>query len=172
MQSLDIAYGYTALDGSHRFRGEGVGLIPSITEVLQAFPDGLFLINIKSGASRHGEDFVSLIRDNPKWVNQIWGVYGGHKPSKLAAEQLENLRWYSRQTTKACLKDYAMLGWSGHVPESCRTGVVAVPDNYARFLWGWPRRFEQRMTNAGSTIILLGDHQSGNSGSHGIDTPE
>ena len=172
LQSLDIAYGYTAPDGSHPFRDDGVGLMPSLTEVLRAFPDGLFLINIKSGASRHGEAFVSLIRNNPEWVSQIWGVYGGHKPSKLAAEQLGNLRWYSRQTTKACLKDYAILGWTGHVPEACQTGIVAVPHNYARFLWGWPRKFEQRMTNSGSTVILLGDHQSGNSGSRGIDTPD
>ena len=172
LQTLDIAYGYTAPDGSHPFRGEGVGLMPSFTEVMQAFPDSLFLINIKSGASRHGEAFVTLIRNNPEWVSQIWGVYGGHKTSKLAAEQLGNLRWYSRQTTKACLKDYAILGWTGHVPEACQTGIVAVPHNYARLLWGWPRKFEQRMTNSGSTVILLGDHQSGNSGSRGIDTPD
>lgn len=172
LQSLDIAYGYTAPDGTHPFRGDGVGLISSLSEVLQAFPDGLFLINIKSSASRHGEALVSLIRDNPEWVSQIWGVYGGHKPSKLAAERLGNLRWYSRQTTKACLKNYALLGWIGHVPKACQTGVVAVPYNYSRFLWGWPRKFERRMANAGSTVILLGDHKSGNSGSRGIDTPD
>lgn len=172
LQNLDIAHGYTAPDGSHPFRGDGVGLMPSLTEVFRAFPDGLFLINIKSGASRHGEAFVSLIKDNPEWSSQIWGIYGGHKPSKLAAEQLGNLRWYSRQTTKDCLKDYAILGWVGHVPENCRTGVVAVPQNYARFLWGWPRKFEQRMANAGSTVILLGEHRSGESGSRGIDTPD
>jgi len=172
LQGLDIAYGYTAPDGTHPFRGDGVGLMPSLTEVFQAFPDGLFLINIKSGASRHGKAFVALIRDNPEWTNQIWGVYGGHKPSKLASEQLGNLRWYSRQTTKSCLRDYAILGWTGRVPEACRTGIVAVPHNYARFLWGWPRKFEQRMAKSGSTVILLGDHQSGNSGSRGIDTPD
>ena len=172
LQSLDIAYGYTAPDGSHPFRGDGIGLMPSLTDVLQAFPDGLFLINIKSGSSHHGEAFVAMIKENTEWANQIWGVYGGHKPSKLAAEQLENLRWYSRQTTESCLKNYAMLGWAGHVPEACRTGIVAVPHNYARFLWGWPRKFEQRMANAGSTVILLGDHQRGNSGSRGIDTLE
>ena len=172
LQSLDIAYGYTAPDGTHPFRGGGAGLMPSLTEVFRAFPDGLFLINIKSGASHHGEAFVSFIRDNPEWTSQIWGVYGGHKSSKLAAEQLGNLRWYSRQTTKACLKDYAMLGWIGHVPASCRTGIVAVPHNYARFMWGWPRKFEKRIANSGSIVILLGDHKRGNSGSRGIDTPD
>lgn len=172
LQSLDIAYGYTAPDGRHPFRGDGVGLMPSLTEVFETFPDGQFLINIKSGALRHGEAFAQLIQANPKWASQVWGVYGGHKPSKLAAEQLGGLRWYSRQTTKSCLKRYALLGWSGHVPEACRSGIVAVPQNYAPFLWGWPRKFERRMENAGSTVILLGDHQRGDSGSRGIDTPD
>lgn len=172
LQTLDIAYGYTALDGSHPFRGDGVELMPSLTDVLETFPDGHFLINIKSGASRHGEAFAKLIKANPEWKNQIWGVYGGHKPSKIAAKQLGGLRWYSRQTTKSCLKNYALLGWSGHVPEACSTGVVAVPHNYAPLLWGWPRKFERRMEKAGSTIILLGDHQRGNSGSRGIDTQD
>ena len=172
LQTVDIAYGYTAADGSHPFRGLGIGLMPSLTEVLEAFPDGLFLINIKSGASRHGEAFVAVIKNDPKWRNQIWGIYGGHNPSKLAAEELGNLRWYSRQTTKSCLRNYALLGWIGHVPKACRTGLVAVPQNYGRFLWGWPRKFEQRLMNAGSTLILLGDHQSGTHGSRGIDTPD
>ena len=170
LQSLDIAYGYTARDGSHPFRGEGIGLMPSLTDVFKAFPDGQFLINIKSGASRHGEAFADLIKAHPEWSNQIWGIYGGHKPSKFAAEQLGGLRWYSRQTTTSCLKNYALLGWSGYVPETCGTGAVAVPQNYAPFLWGWPRKFERRMEKAGSTVILLGDHHSGNSGSRGIDT--
>ena len=172
LQSLDIAYGYTARDGSHPFRGEGIGLMPSLTDVFKAFPDGQFLINIKSGASRHGEAFADLIKAHPEWSNQIWGIYGGHKPSKFAAEQLGGLRWYSRQTTTSCLKNYALLGWSGYVPETCGTGAVAVPQNYAPFLWGWPRKFERRMEKAGSTVILLGDHHSGNSGSRGIDTQD
>ena len=172
LQTLDIAFGYTASDGRHPFRGDGIGLMPSLSEVLQAFPDGLFLVNIKSGASRHGNAFVALINDNPDWRSRIWGVYGGHKPSKLAAEQLGHLRWYSRETTKDCLKNYAIWGWTGHVPRACRTGVVAVPHNYAPFLWGWPRKFEERMMDAGSTVILLGDYQNGDNGSRGIDTAD
>ena len=51
------------------------------------------------------------------------------------------------------------MGWSGYVPEACRTGLVAVPVNYAPLFWGWPLRFQRRMEGAGSQVILVGPSQ-------------
>ena len=49
MQSLDIGYEYTHDGGkTFPFRGKGVGKMPSLTEVLEKFPNEKFLINIKS----------------------------------------------------------------------------------------------------------------------------
>lgn len=49
LKSLDVGYGYTADDGqSFPFRGRGVGQLPSLDDVVSAFPDGRFLINFKS----------------------------------------------------------------------------------------------------------------------------
>jgi len=46
LKSLDIGYGYTADNGkSYPFRGKGVGLMPSLEEVLSYFPDESFLIH-------------------------------------------------------------------------------------------------------------------------------
>ena len=53
LQALDVGYGYTADGGeTYPFRGQGVGMLPSIDEVFEAFPNGEFLIHIKDG----GED--------------------------------------------------------------------------------------------------------------------
>ena len=48
LKALDIGYGYT-FDGGHTypFRGKGVGLMPTIDEVLQTFPGRSFLIDVK-----------------------------------------------------------------------------------------------------------------------------
>ncbi len=55
LKALDIGYGYTA-DGGNTFpfRGQGVGLMPSLDEVLARFPDKRFLINIKSKDANEG----------------------------------------------------------------------------------------------------------------------
>lgn len=56
LKALDIGYGYTA-DGGATFplRGKGVGLMPSLDEVFDAFPDRRFLINFKSHDAREGD---------------------------------------------------------------------------------------------------------------------
>ena len=52
LQALDIAYGYTADGGgTYPFRGQGVGEMPSMDEVFETFPDGSFLIDIKTQQS-------------------------------------------------------------------------------------------------------------------------
>ena len=49
LKALDVGYGYTADGGkTFPFRGAGVGLMPTLDEVLAAFPGRRFLINVKS----------------------------------------------------------------------------------------------------------------------------
>jgi glycerophosphoryl diester phosphodiesterase len=53
LQSLDLGHGYTA-DGGRTFplRGRGVGMMPSIDEVLSAFPNQRLLIDQKDHSLR------------------------------------------------------------------------------------------------------------------------
>ena len=49
LKTLDVGYGYTADGGkTFPFRHKGVGLMPSLDEVIAAFPGKRFLIHIKS----------------------------------------------------------------------------------------------------------------------------
>ncbi|RYD91923.1 MAG: glycerophosphodiester phosphodiesterase, partial [Sphingomonadales bacterium] len=78
LQSLDLGYGYTA-DGGKTFplRGRGVGLLPTLEEVLARFPDKSFLINFKSRRAEEGEALAALIKAHPEWRKAIWASYGG-----------------------------------------------------------------------------------------------
>src|SRR5688500_11729197 len=59
LKALDIGYGYTADGGkSYPFRGKGVGLVPSLDEVLAAFADKRLLIDIKSNEPADGEQLA------------------------------------------------------------------------------------------------------------------
>jgi glycerophosphoryl diester phosphodiesterase len=66
---------------------------------------------------------------------------------------------------------YFGYGWTGLVPAACRSALVLVPINVAPWLWGWPDRFLNRMTDANSGVFVLGPY-SGGEFSTGIDTPE
>ena len=76
----------------------------------------------------------------------------------------------TRQNAKACLKSYVLLGWSGHVPQTCRETYVPIPANYRHIIWGWPHRFEARLRQHDSQSILMGPYHG--VGSTGIDTVE
>ncbi len=173
LKALDIGYGYTADGGrTFPFRGKGVGLMPSLAEVMAAFPDGQFLVNYKSNEAREGDMLAQMVEQNPGWRGAIWGAYGGDAPTFRAAELIQGLHVWSRRGLVDCLTRYVALGWSGHVPEACRNTKVMVPVNLAWVLWGWPNLFLQRMRENGSEVILLGPYEAGDPGTAGIDDLE
>ena len=49
--------------------------------------------------------------------------------------------------------------------------ILMVPANVAPWLWGWPNRFLQRMDEAGTLVLLIGDYR-GEGFSQGFDDPD
>lgn len=173
LRKLDIGHGYTADGGNtHPFRGKGVGLLPSLDDVFRELPDEKFLIDIKSNDPLVGRALASMLRDNPERQQQIWGIYGGPKPVSALSALHPGLRAFTKRSITDCLKAYALAGWLGVLPSTCRSRTVYVPINVAPWLWGWPNRFMQRMESIGATIVVIGPHHLGNTGSRGLDTIE
>jgi glycerophosphoryl diester phosphodiesterase len=170
LKALDVGFGYTA-DGGRTFplRGHGVGLMPTLAEVLDAFPDGRFLVNFKSRRTEEGDALADLLAQNPDWRAKVWGSYGGTEPTVQSWRRIERLKGYTRQSLAGCLRDYIATGWTGAVPRSCHDTVIVVPANLGWLLWGWPHRFTRRMERAGTDVVLLGPMDAGDVGSRGID---
>lgn len=171
LKMLDLGYGYTA-DGGKTFplRGKGVGMMPTLDEVLARFPDKHFLVNFKSRRPEEGDALAQLIAAHPEWRNAIWASYGGAEPTDRSIELIKGLRGYTGKSMMKCVIDYELNGWTGVVPGSCRDTIVVVPSNLTFAVWGWPHKFTRRMEEAGSSVILLGPMSAGNIGSAGIDS--
>lgn len=173
LKQLDVGYGYTADGGAtFPFRGRGIGMMPTLTEVLEALPEGRFLVNFKSRRAEEGETLARLLNSNRTYRAAVFAVYGGGEPTEAAIAAVPGLDGYSARSAKECLLGYLALGWSGYMPEACRNTLVPVPVNYAFLLWGWPEKFYNRMQAAGSDVILLGAYEKGDTGSAGIDDVE
>jgi glycerophosphoryl diester phosphodiesterase len=170
LKTLDISYGYTA-DGGTTFslRGKGVGLLPTLDEVLPRFPDKQFPINYKSRRAEEGDAFAKLVAAHPEWRNAIWGSYGGSERTDNSLELIDGLRGYTNKSILKCVMDYELAGWTCVVPGLCRNTIVVVPPKFAWAVWGWPHKFACRMEDAGSTVILLGPLDMKDVGSTGID---
>lgn len=172
LKRLDVGYGYTADGGkTFPFRGKGIGLMPSLDEVLATFPDRRFSINIKSRDIAEGTRLVAMLaRLSPERRAQLI-VYGGDEPVAEVKRLLPDMKTISRATLKTCLSRYAAYGWTGIVPQVCRNMAILVPVNIAPWLWGWPNRFLDRMDNVNSNVFVLGPYHGGEF-STGIDTPD
>ena len=170
LKALDIGYGYTADGGAtFPFRGKGVGLMPSLDEVLEAFPDRRLLINVKSNDASEGELLAQrLARLTPLALGRLM-VYGDEKPIGAMRARLPGVPTMSRNSLKACALRYLALGWSGYVPAACRGSLVLLPVNIAPYAWGWPHRLVERMRLAGTTVFVAGAYDGG-TGASGIDS--
>jgi glycerophosphoryl diester phosphodiesterase len=174
LKTLDVGYGYTA-DGGATFplRGKGVGLMPTLPEVLARFPDRQFLINFKSNRAEEGEALGQLVAEHPEWRGSLWGSYGGPAPTQKSVERISDFRGYHGRSLIQCLRAYLALGWTGSVPEACRNTIVVVPSNLTWAMWGWPHKFTRRMEQAGTRVILVGPYWGGGVNFHaGFDSLE
>lgn len=171
LQSLDVGYGYTADGGkTFPFRGAGKGMMPSLAEVLQAFPEKRFLLNFKSRWVREADLLLAYLKQHDIAIDERIMAYGDARP--VARWKTINPAGFafSKADLKTCTLDYAKIGWSTSVPASCIGGVIGVPMNLRYAIWGWPNRFLERMHKSNTTVILLGDVESDN-GAPGITDP-
>lgn len=156
LKKLDLGYGYTADGGkTYPFRGMGTGLMVTAEEVFAAFPDKSFLIHAKDGGATVGRLLAALFKGkSPEWLSKI-GVYGDHDTMMVLKSEFPQLKVLSMQTLKRALISYILLGWTGYIPESIKNAQIHVPLKYARYLWGWPRKFLNRMDSVNTRITLV-----------------
>ena len=86
LKQLDIGYGYTADNGkTYPFRGKGVGLMPTLEEVLTAFPKQKLLLHIKSNDLESGEKLADYLSTMPADKLKLLSVYGANQPISVTA---------------------------------------------------------------------------------------
>lgn len=173
LKALDIGYGYTADGGkTFPFRGKGVGLMPSLDDVLTTFPDKRFLINVKSNDPNEGEALAArLLQLPPEQLARLMS-YGGDRPMAELRKRIPGMLTTSRRSVVACGTRYLALGWADHVPEACRNTIMMIPVNMGFIVWGWPNRFFERMNDAGTQVYVTGPYGPGEVGTSGIDSDD
>ncbi|NJM50868.1 MAG: glycerophosphodiester phosphodiesterase [Sphingomonadales bacterium] len=174
LKALDIGYGYTADKGkSYPLRGKGIGQIPTVEEALAAFPDQPLLFNFKSKDESEADQLLAILKASGRDYKRIGDAfYGGPNPVRRIRKLAPgNWTFNLKGEAKQCTMDYALYGWTGIVPESCRGSVLAVPINYQWAFWGWPNRTIARMESVGAKVIVFGPFEKGKS-NEGISSVE
>jgi glycerophosphoryl diester phosphodiesterase len=156
LKSLDVGFGYTADGGkTFPFRGKGVGLMPTLDEVLDRFFERELLIDIKRGDAEEGAALGAFLgRLAPGRLARL-SAYGGDKAIEALAGALPSLRVMSKGMLVRATLSYFALGWSGYVPAACRGTELRLPLRFAPLFWGWPHRLVERMGSVGTRVVLV-----------------
>jgi glycerophosphoryl diester phosphodiesterase len=156
LKQVDIGYGYTYDNGkTFPFRGKGIGLMPSLDEVLSYFPEKPFLLHIKSNDAKEGKQLAQVLAKLPEERLSLLSVYGGDEPIAALKAKLPNLKVMSKETMKSCLIPYILVGWTGYVSGACENTQLHIPEKIAPFLWGWSGKFISRMEKSNTRVIVV-----------------
>ena len=174
LKALDIGYGYTADGGqSFPFRGQGVGQLPELGEVLAALPRRTrVMYNFKSKDAGEADLLSAALADAGRDPVENRDAFYGSAGPVARIRQLHPEAWsWDPEAAKECTVEYLLVGWSGIIPSSCENGTLIVPLNRQWMFWGWPNRVISRMESVGAQVIVTGPYVSGEP-STGLTMPE
>lgn len=172
LRALDLGYGYTADGGrTYPLRGQGVGMMPTLAEVLRAFPEERFLINDKANRATDAALLDAYLKALPEARPERLALVSGLRFAGAWRELRPGVPVGTKAEAKACIKSYMAFGWSGYVPEACAYGI-GVPLDLRRAHWGWPGRLHERFAKTPGGVIVTGDIRQIGKGTGGVDTLE
>jgi glycerophosphoryl diester phosphodiesterase len=156
LTSLDVGYGYTA-DGGQSFplRGAGVGLMPTLPEVLAAFPNERFVIHDKDGDAKTADVLTAFLATLPPRQRAHLSYWGSD--SALLRERAPEVRLYiyGGDELRSCLGDYlARMLLTGTLSDACRQYVIGIPFDRLASLPGWPHLILARAHQAGARVVI------------------
>ena len=161
LKRLDIGYGYTADGGqTFPFRGQFIGAMPTLAELLQQFPNTHFLLDQKDPSARLTQALIRLL-NNRQGVDLKNLCLQSTAQRNTQFEQAfpgQACTWPDKRELKRCFLDYLARPFSTAAPASCANKVLIVPDwASTRLAWGWPGRFVERMHALNSRVLVYTD---------------
>ena len=157
LQGLDIGYGYSA-DGGQTFPfcGKGVGMMPTLPEVLAAFPDKRFVIHNKDGGSETARLLIDLLATLPS-ERRAQLYYWGNQQYPVLHERAPEMQKYIYDAgeARACLADYLVrMLVTGSLPEPCRQNLIGIPVGMLESIPGWPNLILVRAHQVGAKVFI------------------
>jgi glycerophosphoryl diester phosphodiesterase len=159
LQNLDVGYGYTA-DGGATFplRGSGVGMMPSLDDVLTEFPDQRIMLDPKDERSVIAPVLTNQLselapRDRARislWAERDYDA-------ALDVPGVERLLAERGSDVMTCAKAYLRRLGIGALPTECGTAGIAIPAAYLNRIPGWPNRLLRQAHDAGVPIYVETD---------------
>ena len=154
LKAIDLGYYFTFDNKTYPFRGKGIGLMTTLTEVVRAFPGKKFLLNPKAESPK------LLVRAFQK---QLVGMetknfyFWGDESIYLRLAQDFRLNKYISIPSRSagCVESAKKFFWFGLFPESCVAQTLSLTPDQLKSLGGWPRSFLEKMQQSQGQVWLF-----------------
>jgi glycerophosphoryl diester phosphodiesterase len=130
--------------------------MPSIDEVLAAFPDKRLLIDQKDHYTRTIELLAAKLNELPP-ARRAQLFYWNDQPDfEMLAARTTGIRRLlpSRPEMKRCAKSWLLRAGLGPLPRDCRHGI-AIPARYLHRVPGWPGLILQKAAEANIPVYVV-----------------
>ncbi|MEL6676125.1 MAG: glycerophosphodiester phosphodiesterase family protein [Bacteroidota bacterium] len=160
LQRLDIGYGYTPDSGqSFPFRAQGRGMMPSLAQVLEAFPDQQFLLDHKDWNRASLKMLDNLLDSIPATVRPklfLWSSSVFQDTFQKWHPEVRPL-FLTRKEIKQHFLPFFLSFGALKVPARLEGRAMVIPTAYLPYVWGWPYRFIEAVHEQGLQLYLWVD---------------
>jgi glycerophosphoryl diester phosphodiesterase len=159
LQTLDVGYGYTADDGAtFPLRGTGVGMMPSLDDVLAEFPDQRIMLDPKDERAVILPVLADRLRQLPPERRARISLWAGSEyEEQLDVPGIQRQLAERGSDLKRCATAYLKRLGIGALPDECGTAGIAIPADYLERLPSWPNRFLSQASAAGVPVYVETD---------------
>jgi glycerophosphoryl diester phosphodiesterase len=157
LTSLDIGYGYTADGGrTYPLRGKGVGMMPTLPEVLAAFPNQRFVIHDKDGDATTANLLIAFLESLPRERRETLSYWGTISYDELHEGAVGVQKYlYDGGEVRDCYADYLVrMLLTGSLSDACRQQVIGIPFGRLKSIPGWPNLILARAHQAGARVFI------------------
>ena len=96
-----------------------------------------------------------LKRLSPERLNKLSVCGASEEGVQWLRTQSSSLKLLSKNRMLNDLIQYELLGFTGYIPEEMKNAELRIPLKYAKFLWGWPNKFMERMKAVNTRVELI-----------------
>ncbi|HYG30098.1 MAG TPA: glycerophosphodiester phosphodiesterase family protein [Allosphingosinicella sp.] len=156
LRRLDAGYRYTADAGAtFPLRGRGVGLIPSVADILYEIRQTPILFVVHGDDPAAADALAAEFRTARTEIGDSF-VFLAAEPVAARMRALAPRAFVSSAgAAERCLAGYRRTGWLGIVAEDCRGAALVLTPGANWTLWGWPYRFLRRLAGAGGRAVMV-----------------
>jgi glycerophosphoryl diester phosphodiesterase len=130
--------------------------MPTLTEVLAAFPDQRLVINNKDGGSVTAALLIDLLATlSAERRERLY--YWGDQSHGVLHERAPEVRKYifDAGEVRACFADYLVrMLITGSLSDGCRQHVIGIPVGMLGSIPGWPNLILARAHQAGARVFI------------------